>query len=197
MAWIPAKPEEKDEENCLYTSKHVPCITFTPDDIQVKGKHDRPLYFTVYIGSSEVSHIQVDPGSALSIMPDWVMQHLGIPTHRLSATQTTIYGFNTNGTRPMGKIKLKRQIGDLRSKVTCYAIDADTLYNLLLGRPWIHRNSIILSTLHQVMKYVDGDGKVRMLIAERNPFKGVDNYFIYSLLYQDPLKTDKNPSHRN
>ena len=44
MAWIPAKPEEKDEENCLYTSKHVPCITFTPDDIQVKGKHDRPLY---------------------------------------------------------------------------------------------------------------------------------------------------------
>jgi len=103
--------------------------------MQVKGKHDRPLYFTGYIGLSKVSRIQVDPGSVLSIMSRRVMQHLGIPTHRLSATQTTIYDFNANGTRPMGKIKLKCQIGDLRSEVTCYVIDADTSYNLLLGRP--------------------------------------------------------------
>ena len=156
-------------------------------------KHDRPLYFTGYIGSSEVSRIQVDPGSALSIMPRRVMQHLGIPTHRLSATQTTIYGFNANGTRPMGKIKLKCQIGDLKSEVTCYVIDADTLYNLLLGRPWIHRNSIVPSTLHQVMKYIDGSGKVRTLIAERHPFKGVENYFTDSLLYQDSVETNEIP----
>ena len=71
------------------------------------------------------------------------MQHLGISTHRLSATQTTIYGFNANGTRPMGKIKLKCQIGDLRSEVTCYVIDANTSYNLLLGRvgPKAHHSS--------------------------------------------------------
>jgi len=37
--------------------------------MQVKGKHDRPLYYTGYIGSSKVSHIHVDPGSALNIMP--------------------------------------------------------------------------------------------------------------------------------
>jgi len=126
MARIPAKPEEKDKENCLRASQYVPCITFTPDDMQVKGKHDRPLYFTGYIGSSEVSCIQVDPESALSIIPRRVMQHLGIFTHRLSATQTTIYGFNANGTRPTGKIKLKYQIRDLRSEVMCYVIDADT-----------------------------------------------------------------------
>jgi len=137
MAQIPAGPQEEDEEDCLYASQNASCITFTSDDMQVKGKHDRPLYFTGYIGSSEVSRIQVDPGSALSIMPRRVMQHLGIPTNRLSATQTTIYSFNANGTRPMGKIKLKCQIGDLRSEVTCYVIDTDTSYNLLLGRPWI------------------------------------------------------------
>ena len=66
----------------------------------------------------------------------------------------------------MGKIKLKYQIGDLRSEVMCYVIDADTLYNLLLGPPWIHRNSIVPSTRHQVMKYIDGDEKVRTLIIE-------------------------------
>ena len=80
-----------------------------------------------------MSRIQVDPGFVLSIMPHRVMQHLGIPTHGLSVTQTTIYGFNANGMRPMGKIKFKCQIGDLRSEVTYYIIDTDTSYNFLLG----------------------------------------------------------------
>jgi len=85
--------------------------------MQVKGKHDKPMCFTGCIVSSEVSHIQVDPGTALSIMPRQVMQHLEILTHWLSATQTTIYGFNANGTPPMGKIKLKSQIGETFSDI--------------------------------------------------------------------------------
>jgi len=88
---------EKDGRHCQHTSKQFFCITFTPEDTQVKGKHDRPLYYTRYIRLSEVSRIQVDLGSALSTMPRRVMQYLGIPTHRLSSTQTTIYGFNANG----------------------------------------------------------------------------------------------------
>jgi len=86
MAWIPAEPENEDEENCLHASQHTPCIIITSNDMQIKGKQNRLLYFTGYIGSSEVSLIQVDPGSVLSIMPRRVMQHLGIPTHQLSAT---------------------------------------------------------------------------------------------------------------
>jgi len=42
MAQIPAAPQEEDEEDCLHASQIVPCITFTPDNMQVKGKHDRP-----------------------------------------------------------------------------------------------------------------------------------------------------------
>ena len=80
MIQIPAEPQEKNKEDCLHASQNAPFITFTPDNMQVKGKHDRPLYFTGYIRSSEVSRIQVDLGSTLSIMPRRVMQHLGIPT---------------------------------------------------------------------------------------------------------------------
>jgi len=43
------------------------------------------------------------------------------------------------------------------------------------------------------MKYTDEDGKVRMLITEKHPFKGVKNYFTNFLLYQDSLETDENP----
>ena len=43
------------------------------------------------------------------------------------------------------------------------------------------------------MKYIGEDGKVRTLITERHPFKGVENYFTNSLLYQDSLEADENP----
>jgi len=42
------------------------------------------------------------------------------------------------------------------------------------------------------MKYVGEYGKVRTLIAERYPFKGVENYFTDSLLYQDFVEADEN-----
>ena len=33
------------------------------------NKHDRPLYYTGYIGSTCIERVQVDPGSELSIIP--------------------------------------------------------------------------------------------------------------------------------
>jgi len=44
-----------------------------------------------------------------------------------------------------------------------------------------------------VIKYVDEGRKVRILIAERHPFKGVENYLTDSLIYQDSLEADENP----
>jgi len=43
------------------------------------------------------------------------------------------------------------------------------------------------------MKYVDRNRRVWTLIAERHPFKRVQNYFTAFLLYQDSLEVDKNP----
>src|SRR3954466_7604179 len=35
------------------------------------------------------------------------------------------------------------------------------------------------------MKYVDAQGQVHTLVAEQRPFKGVENYFTDTLLYQE------------
>lgn len=118
------------------------------------------MYFTGYLGSTEANLILADPGFALRIMPQRVMQHLGIPASQLSSTDTMFYGFNVNGACPLGKIELKCLIGDLKFEVTCYVIDKDTSYKLLLGILWIHHNYVISSTLHQVMKHINQDGEV-------------------------------------
>jgi len=77
--------------------------------------------------------------------------------------------------------------------VTCYVIDADTSYNMLLGRPWIHDNWIIPSTLHQCFKYVDDNSEVKTVFASLQPFKGVENYFTDSIFYSDDEENDEEP----
>ena len=81
----------------------------------------------------------------------------------------------------------------MKSEVTGYVIDANTSYNLLLERPWIHANWIIPSTLHQCFKYVDDKAMVKMVFFEMQPFKEVENYFTDSLLYREVNKVAKEP----
>jgi len=70
-------------------------ITFSPKDMLLKdNKHDRPLYYIGYIGSTYIERIQVDLGFALSIIPKRFLYFLDIPLSRLSTITTIIYGFN-------------------------------------------------------------------------------------------------------
>jgi len=192
MPEIPGGDTQPSCPECHHIQPKVPTITFTAEDMLLKdNKHDRPLYYTGYIGSTCIERVQVDPGFALSIIPKRLLYFLGIPLYRLSATTTTIYGFNAGSSHPLGKIRLHCRIGSLKSEMTCYVIDADTSYNLLLGRPWIHANWIIPSNLHQCFKYVEDDVIVRTVFAEKKPFKGVKNYFTDALLYQKVSETSK------
>ncbi|KAJ6796987.1 Uncharacterized protein M6B38_221260 [Iris pallida] len=163
----------------------MPNIIFTPQDMFIKTNlHDRPLYYTGYIGDVKVDRMHINPGSSISIIPKSLLHHLRIPMHRLTPTSTAISGFNSGRSYPIGKIRLKYQIGDLQSEVTCYVIDADTSYNILLGCPWIHDYMIVPSTLHQYFKYIDKHGFVKTKFADIDPFKGVESYYSDSCLYE-------------
>jgi len=169
---------------CHHIQPKMPAITFTAEDMFLKdNKHDRPLYYIGYIGSTCIKRIQADQGFALNIIHKRLLYFLGIPVNRLSAAATMICGFNAGSSHPLGKIHLFYWIGDLKSEVMCYVIDANMSYNLLLGRPWIHANCIIFYTLHQCFKYVDDNAMVWMVFAEKQQFKGVKKYFTNALLY--------------
>jgi len=44
------------------------------------------------------------------------------------------------------------------------------------------------------MKYTNERGRVRTLTTEKHSFKGVENYFTNSLLYQDSLELTEDPT---
>ncbi|KAJ6288050.1 hypothetical protein OIU78_014704 [Salix suchowensis] len=84
-------------------------------------------------------------------------------------TGVSIFGYDGGYQRPVGKIRIRLQIGDLTSEATFYAIRGRACYNLLLGGPRIHDNHVVPSTLHQCFKYVDTDNKVRRVFADKKP----------------------------
>ena len=133
-------PETPDDDTqplcseCHHIQSKIPAITFTAEDMLLKdNKHDRPLYYIGYISSTCIEKVQVDPGYTLSITPKRLLYFLGILLNRLSATTTMIYGFNVESSHLLGKIQLRCRFGDLKSKVTCYIIVADSSYNLALA----------------------------------------------------------------
>lgn len=48
----------------------------------------------------------------------------------------------------------------MTSCLMCYVMEVSTTYGLQLGRPWIHENHVVPSTLLQFFKYVGEDLKV-------------------------------------
>ncbi|KAM2117186.1 hypothetical protein ACFX1R_010767 [Malus domestica] len=74
-------------------------------------------------------------------------------------------------------------IGELKSSMLFYVIDARTSYSLLLGRPWIHENEVVSSTFHQCLKfYREG---VKVIQGDTKPFTEVESHFTDAKFYMD------------
>lgn len=90
----------------------------------------------------------------------------------------------------MGMIDLDLDIQGFLTKVVCYVINAPTSYNLLLGRPWIHRYKVVTSTLHQCFQFVQ-DGQLRRINADIRPFTVTESFYSDAQFYDLSSGTDK------
>ncbi|XP_012837904.1 PREDICTED: uncharacterized protein LOC105958447 [Erythranthe guttata] len=150
---------------------YIPCcaaMTFTDDDLLLGSKpHNRPL---------------VDGGSAVNILPKSTMRQLGIATEDLSRSRLTIQGFNQEGQRAIGMVRLDLTIEELAASTLFHVIDERTSYHLLLGWPWLHENGIVPSTLHQCFKYLR-NGEMMKVDANAKPFTEAESHFADAKLY--------------
>ncbi|XP_075095445.1 uncharacterized protein LOC142173713 [Nicotiana tabacum] len=113
-----------------------------------------------------------------------VLKKLGISIDELSKSNLTIQGFNQGGQRAIGMIRVGLSISEMKSNTLIHVIDAKISYNLLLGRPWIHENGVVSSTLHQCLKYIR-DGEIVKIDADINPFTETESYVVDEKFYLD------------
>ncbi|XP_070026125.1 uncharacterized protein [Nicotiana sylvestris] len=158
-------------------------VTFT-NDVLLLGDtpHNLPLYLVGYIHDERINQILVDGGSSVNILLISTVKELGIPMNELSESRVMIQGFNQGGQRAIGAIKLGITIEDMQSSAWMHVIDAKTSYNVLLGRPWIHKNKVVSSTYHQYLKYYEGEVE-KKIVANDEPFTEAESHFVDAKFY--------------
>ena len=122
-----------------------------------------------YSCEQRVNRILIDDGSAVNILPLNTMKELGVLLDELLQSRLMIQGFNRDGQRALGKVRLELVIDDMESNALFHVIDAKTTYNMLLGRPWIHQNGVVSSIFHQCFKYCR-NGEVKTVVADAKSF---------------------------
>ncbi|KAG9458163.1 hypothetical protein H6P81_002671 [Aristolochia fimbriata] len=146
--------EEQAIEPPQIKEVHSTSISFNESDMLLGERfHNRPLFVSGAIKDRWINRILLDSGSTVNILPIQTLKNVGLVANDLQASSLMIQGFNQEGQRALGTIRLELQIGDMTSHVLFHVIDARTSYNILLGRPWLHNNKVVPSTLHQCAKY--------------------------------------------
>ncbi|KAM1054793.1 hypothetical protein ACFX2C_002110 [Malus domestica] len=159
-------------------------IHFANEDLLLGSKpHNQPLFVSGYVRGHKVSRMLMDGGSSINIMPKSTMTAIGIKVDELSLSRLLIQGFNQGGQRAKGMIRVEMTIGELKSSVMFHVIDARTSYGLLLGRPWIHANGVVPSTLHQCLKFYQE--RVKVIYGDTKPLTEAESHFADAKFYMN------------
>ncbi|XP_071921845.1 uncharacterized protein [Coffea arabica] len=133
-------------------------IAFSDDDLTAEGiGHNRALYISVRCNGKLLPRVLVDNGSALNICPWNTLTKLGFLDIKLRPSATVVQGFDGSRRESMGEADLVLEIGPAQFQVTCQVMDFSSVYNILLGRPWIHTSNSVPSSLHQMLRFIVND----------------------------------------
>ena len=116
---------------------------------------------------------------------------LNVSAERVRPNNVCVRAFDGSKTDFIGEIELVLTIGPVDFDVNFQVLDINASYNLLLGRPWVHRAGAVPSMLHQMIKFeydrqeviVHGEGDLSIYKDSSFPFIGADNEY-EALVYQ-------------
>ncbi|KAK9943094.1 hypothetical protein M0R45_008713 [Rubus argutus] len=154
-------------------------LKLTPDMV----RHIKPLYITACFEGYPISKVLVDGGAAVNVIPMSVVTRLKKAEKDILLAHLAVYDFSGNKKKTMGVIPLEVTVGSKGIVTGFYVISAETTYNAILGRDWIHKHMCIPSTLHQLLIFWNGD-EVEVVKADK-PFKATAN--VVEAAYYDEL----------
>ncbi|RVW60356.1 Transposon Ty3-I Gag-Pol polyprotein [Vitis vinifera] len=144
----------------MMTAGRATCIVFSDDDLPPEGSdHTRPLYISVGCSGRRVPSVLLDNGSALNVCPLATAIALGYAPSDFGPSTQTVRAYDSTRREVMGTLEIELLIGPATFVAIFQVLRIPTSFNLLLGRPWIHRAGAIPSSLHQKVKFIH-DGQV-------------------------------------
>nr|XP_009596967.1 uncharacterized protein LOC104092975 [Nicotiana tomentosiformis] len=134
---------EELEESIIFDKSHTNGLDFP---------HYDTLVITLRILDTDVRHIMIDDVSGTCIIYPRVLAQMKLED-KIVSRYITLTGFNNAVERTYSEITLSVLVGGITLETTFHIMDKDTVYNAIIGRPWIHTMRVIPSTLYQVIKF--------------------------------------------
>ncbi|XP_020207592.1 uncharacterized protein LOC109792583 [Cajanus cajan] len=153
--------------------KKMPTITFTDEDFKgVDPEQDDPIVISVEINNCIVKKTLVDQGSSADILYWKTFKQMGIPEEELKHYDESLVGFSGERVTTKGCIELYTCFGYNQEvsktiRIRYIVVNANTSYNILLGRPSINALGVIVSTPHLAMKFPGESQKIITVHADQ------------------------------
>ena len=137
------------------------------------SNHTLPLHIFVGCFRHRVPSVLLDNGSALNICPLATTVALGFEPSDFESSFQTVRACDSTHREVLGTLTLDLQRGLVTFPTLFQVLRIPTSFNLLLGRPWIHRVGAIPSPVHQKVKFIH-EGKVITIQSSRDTYSTSD-----------------------
>jgi len=162
-------------------------LVFTRADLQDVVPHDNdPVVISVVTAGRKVHRVLVDQGSSADVMFWSTFNKLRLSPYLLRPYTGCLYGFADNQVEVRGYLELRTTFTDgtasRTENIRYLVVNANSAYNILLGRPAVNRLNAVASTRHMKMKLPDLSGKVIVIKSDQKEARKC---------YENSLKTKR------
>jgi len=143
----------------------MPPITFIDEDFKgVDSSQDDPMVISIDIDNFTIMKTLVDQGSLVDILYWKTFKAKRIPIEEMTPYDDHVVGFLGERVGTTEYIKLDTTFGLNKAsktlKIKYLVIDANTSYNIMLGRSSLNKLGAIVSTQHLAMKFPSLSGDI-------------------------------------
>nr|XP_009620732.1 uncharacterized protein LOC104112502 [Nicotiana tomentosiformis] len=156
-------------------------ITF--DDEDADGliiPHNDALVVSLLVHDTNVKRVLIDPGSSVNIILLRVVNEMQA-NDKVIPNARSLFGFDNSSVITQGEVMLTTFAERVTEDTKFQVIDADIAYNIILGRPWIHDMGVVLSTLHQVIKFPLQWG-IQQIRGDQQAFRSINSVVVTSTM---------------
>src|ERR1051325_10718760 len=146
-AHIPQDTNADQFEGCIANLTANNDLGFSDADLTPAGRnHNKSLHISIECKGTTLSHVLVDTGSALNILPKSTLDQLNAEEVVMKPSDMIIRAFDGSKRTILGQLNLPVKVGSQTFDSIFSVMDIRPAYSCLLGHPWIHGADAVTST---------------------------------------------------